>query len=132
MNKICTTLTVKSSSGLCPSVIIFRQLKVSSNRKKFFTFYAWKNLTNFEISNFSKKIISEKKIQVHFSHSFIFLFFYNNVHVNVNTFRRDKFSDYFLSEYLSAEILENPKFFPSEIFGFQNFFEESTFGEFDY
>ena len=28
------------------------------------------------------------------------------------------YSDFFLSEYLSTEIVPNPKFFPSEIFGF--------------
>ena len=53
------------------------------------------------------------------------------IYINSQKFRRDKFSDFFLSEYLSAEILPNPKFFPSEIFGFLIFFEKSTFGEFD-
>ena len=38
------------------------------------------------MSNFSKKIISEKENTGNFSHSFIFLFFYNNVHVNVNIY----------------------------------------------
>ena len=60
--------------------VIFRRLKVSSNRKKFVTFHRRKHLTNFEISNFSKNIISEKKYR------YIFLFFYNNVHVNVNIY----------------------------------------------
>ena len=39
-------------------------------------------------------------------------------YINSQKFGRDKFSDFFLSEYLSAEILPNPKFFPTEIFGF--------------
>ena len=30
--------------------------------------------------------------------------------INSQEFRRDKCSDFFLSEYLSAEILPNPKF----------------------
>ena len=63
--------------------VMFRRLKVSSNRKKFVAFHRRKHLTNFEISNFPKNNISEKKIQVHFSQSFIFLFFYNNVNVNI-------------------------------------------------
>ena len=41
--------------------VMFRRLKVSSNRKKFVTFHRRKHLTNFEISIFSKNIISEKR-----------------------------------------------------------------------
>ena len=67
----------KVRRGYVLSVKIFRRLKVSSNRKKFVTFHRRKHLTNFEISNFSKNIISEKRYR------YIFLIFYSNVHVNI-------------------------------------------------
>ena len=58
----------KVRRGYVSLVKIFRRLKVSSNRKKFVTFHRRKYLTNFEISNFSKNIISEKRYR------YIFLF----------------------------------------------------------
>ena len=65
----------KIRQGYVSSVKIFRRLKVSSNRKKFVTFHRRKHLTNFEISYFSKNIISEKRYR------YIFLIY---VHVNLN------------------------------------------------
>ena len=81
----CEKLKVRR--GYVSSVKIFRRLKVSSSRKKFVTFHRRKHLTNFEISNFSKNI-SEKRYRYFFSRTFIFLFSYNNVHVNVKIYRR--------------------------------------------
>ena len=61
----------KVRRGYVSSVKIFRRLKVSSNSKKFVTFHRRKHLTNFEISYFSKNIISEKRYRYIFLiHSF--------------------------------------------------------------
>ena len=73
----------KVRRGYVSSVKIFRRLKVSSNRKKIVTFHRTKTFNQFWNFKFFKKYYFWKKIQVHFSHSFIFLFFY---HVNVNIY----------------------------------------------
>ena len=115
--KVSRTIS-ESSSKLLLTIRIRLKLPPKHNIQELVCnpIHYWKKWWHYNILKVSKNGITTtlKKRQLFRK----FLVRYITEFINSQKFRRDKFSDFFLSDYLSTEILPNPKIFPSEIFGF--------------